>query len=335
MKLLKAIMYSIVNLSQEKTKYWYISSALEIKIQEVLSWWQKCILYINRRWEYSSLVCKSCQNFYKCKNCDTSLSIHRGKNELICHTCWYQEIFSLSCKYCKSIELEKIWVGWQQIEEAIKKMFSTYKTVRFDTDTLKTKKEKSEAFWKCKESDIIIGTKMITTGLDIDNIWLIGVILLEQEIIFPAYNTVEKAFSNMSQLIGRAGRRWKTYEVVIQTFIPENEIISLLIEKNYKDFFETSLKERKIFWYPPFKELAIIEYRNKDEKKAKNFLEQLQSKLEEEKNPDYEIFLSQRSRRKYNQYFFELIIKWENIRSFLEIIRYDVMLNPYLNIRFE
>ncbi len=323
-----------INLNQDSSKInKYLSNTLLKKIEESLENNNKIILYLNKRWEFSSLICSKCNNLHKCKNCDVSMSIHW--ENMVCHSCGFAKKLLNNCENCNSKEIQKVGVWTKQIEESIKIFFSNKKIFRLDTDVVKNKKTKEEALENINNSDIIIWTKMITTGFDFENVWLIWVILLEQELQIAKYNTEEKVFSNIKQLIGRWWRLGQKTDFVIQTFIPENEIIKSIVEDNYKDFFIKTLKERKSFMYPPFCELATIEYRNKDKEKAKKFTNKIYEKLLKEKTDNIEIILWNNSFKRYNNYYYKIIVKWKNIRVFLEKIKKEIYSTSELVVIFD
>lgn len=332
-----------VNLSLDKSGINpYISSTLLKKIEENLSAWKKIILYLNKRWEYSSLVCQDCQHIFKCPACDISLSVHKHPEKLACHLCWYNSTIPLRCEKCSGTHLLKIWVGTQQIEKCLSDYLSSEKCkiYRFDLDNIKNISSKKEALEHLKNADIIIWTKMITTGFDFKKVWLVWVILLEQELIIPNYDTEEKAYINIKQIIGRGERLGEKTDFIMQSFIPDNDLIKWLIEHNYKDFFKKTLEERKIFSYPPFVEMATLEYRDTNQEKAKNFMENLKNKLdieckeESEKWKVIEVVLNSTPRKKYNQYHYKIIIKWNNLRDFLQEIKPEIMRNSKLSVSF-
>lgn len=334
----------IVNLSQDKSKVNpYLSNTLLKEIKESLDKNKKVILYLNKRWEYSSLICNKCNHLYKCENCDVSLNIHKYPEKLVCHICNNTKNVPTRCEKCGSDSLQKIWIWTQQIENSIKKEFVNYNIFRFDTDSVKNKTLKNNALNTLKKADIIIWTKMITTGFDFSNVGLIWVVLIEQELLIPKYNTEEQIYSNIKQLIWRWSRKWDISNIVIQTFIPQNEIIKDITESNYKDFFIKTLTERKLFWYPPFLEMATLEYRNKDKQKAIQFIQNLKNKLEIETQTllnswtikNIELIIVPNSIKKHNQYYNRLIIKWEKIRILLEQIRTEILKNSSLVVIFE
>ena len=326
----------ISNLSLDKSDLNpYIWSTLLKKIEQNLKENKKIILYLNKRWNFSSLICTDCQYLYKCDNCDVALTVHRYPEKLSCHICWVTKNIPLSCKKCAGNNLKKIWVWTQQIEESLNKYFSESFIFRFDLDSVKNKTDKKQALENLEKADIIIGTKMITTGFDFKSVWLIWVILIEQELSFPFYNTEEKAYINIKQLLGRWERMGEKTDFVLQTFIPENNLIKIITEMNYKDFFIETLNERKLFNYPPFTEIAILEYRDKNQTKAFDFMQNLKNKLDILNNQkNFEIILNKEAFKKYNQYYFKIVIKWDNLREFLKNIKKEIFKNSNLSLSF-
>lgn len=329
----------LVNLNQDyNKKNRYFSNTLLLNIEENIKNNKKSILYLNKRWDYSALICESCQHIYKCDNCDVSLNIHNYPAKMICHLCAERQEIPSKCSKCNSESLKKIWVWTQQVEKFLIDYFAekNVNIFRFDADVIKNKTEKESALEKLHNSDIIIGTKMITTGFDFSNVGLVCVMLLEQELLIPWYNTQEKLYSNITQLLWRGSRKWEVSETIIQTYLPENEIIKTITEKNYKEFFIATLNERKLFRYPPFNEMATLEYRHKSEEKAQIFIKKIKDKLDDiNVDKNYEIIMTHNSFKKYNQYYFKIIIKWNNIRDFMNNIKTDILKNSSLSLIFE
>lgn len=325
-----------INLNLDKSRIPYFSSTLLEKIEENIKENKKIILYLNRRWEFSSMICTDCQKIYKCPNCDISLSVHKNPSFLLCHHCWYSENISLKCDNCKSTNLKKVWIWTEQLETNLIKLFPNVDIFRFDLDSIRNKTSKKEALENLQKAQIIIWTKMITTWFDFDDVWLIWVILLEQELQIPDYKTEENLYSNIKQLIWRWWRKWSETDILLQTFIPENNIIKSLTEKNYKDFFKEVIEERKIFLYPPFIEMATIEYRDKNTTKSLDFISQIKLKLDI-LNIDnlYNIELSTKAIKRNNEYIYRIFVKWNNIREFLQNIKKEIFKNSNLIIKFE
>ncbi|MFK7779695.1 MAG: primosomal protein N' [Candidatus Gracilibacteria bacterium] len=327
----------LVNLSQDKSRINpYLSNTLLEKIDESLKEKKKIILYLNKRGEYSSLICNNCNNLYKCHQCDISMSVHKYPAQLICHICNTAKNIPNKCEKCKKETLQKVGIGTQQIEDSLKKEFKNYVIFRLDTDTVKNKTEKNAALKNLEDADIIIGTKMITTGFDFSGVGLIGVILLEQELLIPKYNTEEKVYSNIKQLLGRGSRNGEVSNVVIQTFIPENEIVKSITISNYKDFFIKTLEERKLFNYPPYSEMLTLEYRHKNKEKAKIFMQKLNNKLDLENSDKLiDIVLAPNPTKKYNQFYYKIILKGANLRDFINKIKPEILRNSGLIVIFE
>lgn len=325
----------IVNLNQDSSnKNKYISNTLLKNLEKCLENGKKAILYINKKWEFSSLVCKNCQKIFKCKNCDVSLNIHSER--MICHICWHIEKTKEKCDNCGSSELLKIWVWTEQIEKTLKNIFPNKKIFRFDTESVRNKTEKENSLIFLQNSDIIIWTKMITTGFNLEKVGLVAVILIEQELQSNKYNSEEKLFTNIKQLLWRWARRGENSDFIIQSFIPENESVKMIVEDNYKNFFKKTLLERKLFNYPPFCEYAILEYRNENQEKALNYTKNLKEKLDIlNKNNEIEIIFIENFFRKYNKFHYKIILKWQNLRDFLKNIKTEIFKESNLSLIFE
>lgn len=325
-----------IDLSRDKSKEnRYLSETLITKISQRLESWEKCLLYLNKRWQFSSYICSQCSYIFSCPNCDLSLNIHSHPERLICHHCFYEEPLSLECKQCANQSLEKVWVGTAQIESSIKKLFPEASIYRFDTDSLKTISAKKEALNILQNTDIIIGTKMITTGFNIKKLWLIWIILLEQELNIPRYNNEEDIYSNVRQLLGRWGRVWQQTDIVLQTYAPATPFIKNITEKNYKDFFMESLSERKAFSYPPFCELAYLVYKHKEKNRSLHYIEKLYQELSQSQNNEVQIIKVDTPIKRNNQYFSKLILKGKNLKTFLEPQRSEILKNSDLSVSFE
>lgn len=325
-----------VNLSQNTSALPYISATVLEAIEDNIAEWKKTILYLNKRGQFSSLICKKCQHLYKCDNCDLSLSIHKYPAKMICHTCAFQADIPEKCSQCGSSELEKVGIGTQQIEESMQNYFTDKNIFRFDTDSVANKSEKQLVLERIEAADIIIGTKMITTGFNIPNLGIIAVILLEQELSMPQFDIEERLYANMKQLIGRWNRNGQHTDIYIQTFIPENPVIEMLTTSNYKDFLIHTLWERKLFNYPPFCELITIEYRDLDKNKALSQIEKIFAKLDKHNHETkHQIYLIPTPYRRHNQYHYKIILKGNELRDFLKCIKSDLFRLRNLRIVFE
>ena len=327
-------MFLTVHLSQDQSKLSrYVSNTLLDEIETTLKSWEKVLLYLNKRWAFNSLVCKDCQHLWDCPNCDTSLSIHSNPAHLLCHLCTTRYDLPHSCSNCNGTNLLSIWVGTQQIEQVLSSHFSKEKIYRFDSDSMKNISSKKQALLSLENADIVIGTKMITTGFNFEKIGLIGIILVEQELAYPSYDAEEKAYSNLKQLVGRGNRKNQETKIIFQTFIPKNPVLLRLTNNNFKDFFSETLKERKDFLYPPYREMVTLEYRNKDEKKALIFMQKLEQKLKQY-NPHgkYQILCWSTAFKKNNSYHVSCILKWKNIRVLLQEVESTILRESWLSV---
>lgn len=329
--------FYIVDVSVDKSRHnSYISNTIISNIQNALNQNKKTILYINKRGAYDLFICSDCSNLKKCPRCDIALSVHKNPAKLLCHHCSYSENIPLYCDKCNGNNLKKIWVWTQQIEESMAKIFPNIKIFRLDSDNVANNSLKKEALENIADSQIIIGTKMITTWFDFKDIWVIGVILIEQELQIPKYDTEEKIYSNIKQLIGRWWRLGQETNIIIQTMLPNNEIIKNITELNYKEFLKKTLSERKIFHYPPFVELATLRYKDINKSNAESFIRDLRIKLDTFNTLwNYEIITVENTIKRDNQYFSKIIIKWWNIRLFLQNIKKEILKNKDLVVIFE
>lgn len=326
----------LVDLTLDKSKQSnYLSNLLIKHIGETLNENKKTILYLNKRWAYNLLICEDCSNIEKCPRCDIALSVHQKPDRLLCHHCWFVKNMIITCEKCWNTRLKSIWVWTQQIEDNIKKIFPNINIFRLDSDNIANKTQKSETLQNIKNAQIIIWTKMITTWFDFHDIKTIWVILLEQELQIPKYDTEEKIYSNIKQLLWRAWRLWNDSNVIIQTFIPENEMVKNIINLNYKDFFKKTLEERKLFGYPPFLEYCTLRYKNINEKKTLEFINDFKIKLDKLNNWKYEIIKLDTLNKRDNQFFWKIVIKWQNIRELLQLIKADILKNKDLVVIFE
>lgn len=329
-------MFFTVNLQQDRSKYSnYISTTLLTHIDKTLKKWEKVIVYLNKRGAYSSLICTDCQYLYECPNCDVSLTVHDRPPVLECHLCNHKYNIPNKCHTCEGTNLKSVWVGTQQIEWVLREIYADKNIYRFDSDSMKNISSKKEAIGNLEKADIIIGTKMITTGFDFKNIGLIWVLLIEWELTLSSFDSEEKVYSNLKQLIGRGNRKDQKTEIILQTFIPKNPIIWNLTEANFKDFLNHTLEERRDFSYPPFCEMVSLEYRNTDEKKSLDFIKKLEENLKniDTKN-NYDYLASTSTFRKNNAHHAKLIIKWNDIRDLLAHIKSTILKESKLSVIF-
>ncbi len=242
---------------------------------------EQILIFQNRRGYSPTLQCTVCDFHAECPNCDVSLTVHKYFHELRCHYCGYRHKLPHLCPQCGFDKLDKLGFGTEKIEDEIKKIFPQGKVARMDLDTAKTKNayEKILSAFKQHEIDILVGTQMITKGLDFDNISVVGVLAADKILFFPDFKANERAFQLFTQVAGRAGRRAKQGRVIIQTFNPQHPVIRETRDHDHVAFYARELKERKAFVYPPFYRLISLTVKHKKPEIAEEAAKVLASKL--------------------------------------------------------
>ena len=241
------------------------TEALTQSVNQALNNKEQVILFLNRRGFANYQVCKTCNYVYKCKNCDVSLTYHKFQHKLICHYCGYFEKMNDKCRSCGAIDLDIVGMGTEKIEDEIAETFPLAKVSRLDYDATRTKHGHATVISKFenREVDILVGTQMVTKGLDFDNVSLVGIINADQLIHQPGYRSHERAYQLMMQVAGRAGRKNKKGHVIIQASDPDSPVIQNVIRGDFKRMYEAELSERRQFSYPPFTRMIEIELRHK------------------------------------------------------------------------
>jgi len=229
------------------------------------------ILFQNRRGYSPIWVCQVCGWIPKCTDCDVNLTYHSFSNQLVCHYCSKTYLPPKQCPACGSSRLKMPGYGTERIEEELKDIFSEARIARIDLDTTRSRLnyEKMLEKFEDRELDIIVGTQMISKGLDFNNVQLVGVLNADQMLNFPNFRAFERAFQMMVQVAGRAGRLKKQGMVVIQTSFPDHKIIKLVIDHNYEGFYRSEIEEREKFMYPPFSRLIQITLIDKNKSRVK------------------------------------------------------------------
>ncbi|MFM7022103.1 MAG: primosomal protein N' [Flavobacteriales bacterium] len=236
------------------------SSLLVEHMQAVLENREQIILFQNRRGFAPMLECSMCGHTPRCNKCDVSLTYHKTLNLLRCHYCGHSEKKSISCTACGSVEVVLVGFGTQKIEEEIMQVFPTAKVGRMDWDTTRTKNSYQQIIsdFEDRSIDILVGTQMVSKGLDFDNVALVGILNADQMLNFPDFRAHERAYQMMSQVSGRAGRKNKRGKVVIQSYSPDHNIIRYVIDSNYDALYNSEILLRRNFKYSPFYRLVGI-----------------------------------------------------------------------------
>ena len=236
-----------------------ISSVLQEEIASNLERSEQSILFINRRGAHKLITCGACGFTYKCPRCSVSLTYHSANNRLMCHYCGYSARIDPSCPDCGGT-LNHIGAGTQLIVEELQQLFPDAPILRMDTDTVTPVGSHEALFEKFKNENIpiMVGTQMVTKGLNFENVTLVGVISADQSLYAGDYRAGERTFSLITQVVGRGGRGAKPGRAVIQTYTPDNETIRLAAQQDYEAFFISELSLRQIQNTPPFCDILTI-----------------------------------------------------------------------------
>ena len=248
----------------------HFSDRLLALIQEALDLKEQVILFQNRR-GYSPVVeCKTCGVSPECPNCDVTLTFHKFKHELRCHYCSYQRAMPNSCGACGSNTLDTKGFGTEQIELELKEIFPAFKIGRMDLDTTRGKHgyQKIIGAFEAKEIDVLVGTQMLSKGLDFENVSLVGILNADTMLNFPDFRAHERGYDMMVQVSGRAGRSKKQGNVAIQTYNPFHQILQQVSTTNYTEMYKEQLQERYQYKYPPYYRLIKITLKHRDYNKV-------------------------------------------------------------------
>ncbi|HJD74866.1 MAG TPA: primosomal protein N' [Bacteroides reticulotermitis] len=258
----------IKELHRKKRMVGQFSPLLIQYIKEALDQKQQVILFQNRRGFAPMVECRTCGWVPKCKNCDVSLTYHKGINQLTCHYCGYTYQLPRSCPACEGTDIVNRGFGTEKIEDDIKVLFPQAAVARMDLDTTRTRSayEKIIADFEEGKTDILIGTQMVSKGLDFDHVSIVGILNADTMLNYPDFRSYERAFQLMAQVSGRAGRKNKRGRVVLQTKSIDHPIIRQVIANDYQEMVGGQLAERQMFHYPPYYRLVYVYLKNRNER---------------------------------------------------------------------
>ena len=244
------------------------SSVLIDKIKKNTAEKNQTILFLNRRGYANFVSCRSCGYVMKCENCDISLTYHKRSNSARCHYCGYEKQVPQECPECGSSYLRPFGTGTQRIEEELKHLIPGIRVLRMDKDTTARKGATEEILEKFrnKEADVLIGTQMISKGLDFSDVTLVGIISADMMLNFPDFKSFETTFQLITQVAGRAGRADKEGEVILQTYNTDHYAIRCAMEYDFEKFYENEIKIRETFEYPPFNNMISVVISGENEK---------------------------------------------------------------------
>lgn len=247
-----------------------LSEELCEQLRETLDRKEQSILLLNRRGYNTMVKCSSCGEVARCPNCSIPLTYHSANHRLICHYCGHSRSEKDPCDNCKSTMLRYTGVGTQRIEEELHTIFPQARILRMDMDTTMSRFSHQRLFsaFAKGEYDIMIGTQMVAKGLDFPNVTLVGVLTADQSLYSDDFRSFERTFSLITQVVGRCGRAQKPGRAVIQTFTPENRILALAADQDYKAFYAEEISYRRVGLYPPFCDIVCVVFWSEKEKDA-------------------------------------------------------------------
>jgi primosomal protein N' (replication factor Y) (superfamily II helicase) len=289
-------------------------------IEETLEEKKQIILFQNRRGYAPVVECQTCGSTVECPNCDVTLTYHSKIDQLRCHYCSYTIPMIKNCKNCGSPQLDTKGLGTQQIEIEVNELFDKASTSRLDHDAAKKKNAYQEIIEEFENGDIdiLIGTQMISKGLDFDDVSLVGVLNADSILKYPDFRAEERAYQLLSQVSGRSGRKGKRGKVIIQSFDPFHKILQQVSTSSYIEMAEEQLYERRNFYYPPYYRLIEITLQHRDRLKIDNAASNLAESLKVIPNtivlgPEYPPIA--RINNKYNK---KILLKLNNDNSLVE-----------------
>ena len=252
--------------TRKKRMKGHFSEILLKAIEETLEEGEQVILFQNRRGFAPVVECTTCGHVAQCPNCDVSLTFHQHRNQLRCHYCGYHMALQQACLACGSATLDKKGFGTEQIQEELSQLFPKVSVGRMDLDTTRGKYayEKIISAFENQEMDILVGTQMVTKGLDFRNVSLVGIMNADSMLNFPDYRAHERSFQMLTQVAGRAGRTQKRGRVLIQTYNPYHQILQQVTTNNYDKMFAEQLYEREQFKYPPVVRIIKVTLKARD-----------------------------------------------------------------------
>jgi primosomal protein N' (replication factor Y) len=259
----------VVNLAQERKarrmKGMFSFTLLEA-IAEALDRKEQVIIFQNRRGYAPFITCEDCGYVPRCEHCAVSLTYHQQQNHLMCHYCGYRESVPAECPECSSGRMRTMGYGTEKLEEELRLHFPEARIDRMDLDTTRTRKshEKLLQNFESGNTDILVGTQMVTKGLDFEHVSLVGVFYADRLLHFPDFRAYERAYQLLTQVSGRAGRKERPGKVIIQTSRPEHLILKCLAHTGPEYFYRQELEDRKLYAYPPFTRLIELTVKHTD-----------------------------------------------------------------------
>ena len=243
-----------------------ITTPMITAIKDTLAREEQVLLFLNRRGFASFPVCAACGEAVKCKNCDITLTLHKGINAYKCHLCGYTRASVAKCDICGASSIKQLGLGTEKIEEMVKNLFPDARVARMDRDTTKRKGTLVKILKDLRDRniDILVGTQMVAKGHDFPNITLVGIICADLSLNFPDFRAGETTFQILAQVAGRAGRGTQPGTVLLQTYNPDHFSITAARHQDFISFYKEEIKFRKIFNYPPYARMIQLKISGKN-----------------------------------------------------------------------
>jgi len=324
-KLPEIVVVDMKKEKKKKTLEYSFSSVLVGAIRKALENKEQVILFQNRRGYAPYMTCSQCDYIATCPYCDVSLTYHKRSERLVCHYCDFSERLPERCPECGGEMKLNNGIGTEKIEEEIKLIFPDARVARMDLDSMRKKHthEKLIAEFESGHIDILIGTQMVTKGLDFENVSVVGVVDVDAMSSFPDFRSYERTFNLITQVSGRAGRQKKQGMVLLQTYNPENKLINWIKNYDFTTFYRELFEERKRFLYPPFTHLIKVIFRHSDFSRTRQCASEFYAEAKKYFGKKRVYGPSQPLvPRIRNKYYFEVVFKIEkNILPALDKIR--------------
>lgn len=300
----------------EVGNYSIFSAKLQAGIQERLDKNEQVILLLNRRGYSSFMLCRDCGFVLQCPNCDISLTLHKDTNSMKCHYCGHQERTPTQCPQCTSKSIRFFGTGTQKVEDELNQLYPDTKVIRMDVDTTRKKgsHQKLLAMFEKKEAHILLGTQMISKGLDFPEVTLVGVLNADTAMSLPDFRSSEKTFQLLTQVGGRAGRADLTGEVMIQTYNPEHYAIQLASTHDFDQFYLKEMSLRHLGNYPPYYYMIQLSVSHEKEVEAARKMAEFTDFIKDSMSSDA-IVLGPSPKslaRTKNRYHYQTLIKYKH-----------------------
>lgn len=304
-----------------------ISEKLKNEINNCIQKEEQVILFLNRRGYFTTVMCSNCGHVLKCPNCDIPLTYHKNQNKMTCHYCDYTTYKVYNCPKCTGTKFSNLGMGTEKLQEEIESMFNV-KTLRMDIDTTSKKGSHAKIIesFRNKEASILIGTQMVSKGLDFDNVTLVGVINGDATLNIPDYRSAERTFALLNQVAGRSGRSKLPGKVIIQGFNLDHYSIEYASKNDYISFYNEEMNIRKRLNYPPYVDITLIKVTGYDYELCYNEAYKIKNYLERKKitvlgpSNSYSLKIN-------NKYHIQVIIKYKHLKDVYESLK-DI-LNMY------